>query len=57
MALDDAPRDREPEARAPVLGAAVNAREHLEHPLGVARIDPDAVVGDRERSGPVTTAL
>src|SRR4029453_14041479 len=42
------PGDREPQAGAPVVGAPVHAREHLEHPLCVARVDADAVVGHRE---------
>src|SRR6476620_5972199 len=44
MAVGDPPADRQPDAGAGVLLAAVQAPEHLEDALGVPLLDADAVV-------------
>src|SRR6266576_2452246 len=56
MALDDPLADREPDAAAGVGVAAVQALEYGEDPVGVLRVDPDAVVRDGEARRP-TLAL
>ena len=49
MALDDPPRDGQPQAGALVLRRpAGDAREHLEGALDLRGVDADPVVGDRE---------
>ncbi len=44
MLLDDLLADRQPDARARILAAGVQALEHLKDPLGVLRVKADAVV-------------
>ena len=51
VALDDPLADRQADAAARVLVAAVQALEDAEDALGVARVDPDAVVGHPEQPG------
>ena len=55
MIRDDLLGEREPDAGAAVHVAAVQPLEDHEHPVGVLRLDADAVVGARELP-PVLTA-
>src|SRR5215212_2120539 len=57
LALDDLAADREADPGALERLAVVQALEHLEHAVAVARVDPDAVVGDRDAPHRVVHAL
>src|SRR5262245_9677714 len=53
VALDDLLADRQADAGAGVLAAAVQALEHLEQPPGLARVNADAVIPHGELPVPV----
>jgi hypothetical protein len=49
VTLDDFLADGEADARAGVFGAGVQPLKHLEDPLGVLRLNADAVIADGEQ--------